>query len=163
MQKFKDRVSEIVRKYEEPLAAKGIRIAISKRNAETEVQERSDGYAYTGQVVMNTVDRAIDRKKERDKGYNNQRNRYHSIVITALPIDKKLVPRDRCREYAFVLRKVERAHLGEEPQKKMVDCQASATPKDSKKTSAGVFQPRHLRGLLFISRTTLCKSSLVSS
>ena len=37
---------------------------------ETEVEERADGYAYAGQAIFNIFDRAIDRKKEKKKGYN---------------------------------------------------------------------------------------------
>ncbi len=119
MQDIKTKIILLVDKYREQLASKGIKIVISKRHVETEVEERSGGYANAGQAIFNVFDRANDRKKEKEKGYNFEKNKYHSIVITVIPLDKTLVSVSDCREYAFVLKKVERAHLGLEPQKKI--------------------------------------------
>ena len=118
MQDIKTKALELIDKYKERLESKGIKIVLSKRYTETEVEERADGYAYAGQAIFNIFDRAIDRKKEKKKGYNFEKNIYHSIVITVLPLDKTLVSTVECREYAFVIKKVERAHLGQEPEKK---------------------------------------------
>ena len=118
MQDIKTKALELIDKYKERLESKGIKIVLSKRYTETEVEERADGYAYAGQAIFNIFDRAIDRKKEKKKGYNFEKNKYHSIVITVLPLDKTLVSTVECREYAFVIKKVERAHLGQEPEKK---------------------------------------------
>ena len=118
MQDIKTKALELIDKYKERLESKGIKIVLSKRYTETEVEERAAGYAYAGQAIFNIFDRAIDRKKEKKKGYNFEKNKYHSIVITVLPLDKTLVSTVECREYAFVIKKVERAHLGQEPEKK---------------------------------------------
>ena len=119
LQDIKTKITELVDKYRDQLASKGIKIDISKRYVETEVEERSGGYAYAGQAIFNILDRAIDGKKEKEKGYNFERNKYHSIILTVVPLDAKLVNIKECREYAFVLKKTERAHLGQEPQRKI--------------------------------------------
>lgn len=49
--------------------------------------------------------------------FKNERNKYHCIIISVLPIDKSLIRRECCKDYAFVYRKVERAHIGQPPQK----------------------------------------------
>ena len=118
MQEIKTKAVDLVDKYAERLKSHGIRIILSKRYVETGVEERSGGYANAGQAIFNIFDRANDRKKEKEKGYNFEKNKYHSIVITVIPLDKTLVSTVECREYAFVLKKVERAHLGQEPEKK---------------------------------------------
>ena len=118
MQEIKTKAVDLVDKYAERLKSHGIRIILSKRYVETGVEERSGGYANAGQAIFNIFDRANDRKKEKEKGYNFEKNKYHSIVITVIPLDKTLVSTVECREYAFVLKKVERAHLGQEPVKK---------------------------------------------
>ena len=118
MQEIKTKVLALIDKYKERLESKGVKIFLSKKYVEKEVEERSGGYAYAGQAIFNIFDRANDRKKEKEKGYNFEKNKYHCIVIKVIPLDKTLVGLADCREYAFVLKKVERAHLGEEPQKK---------------------------------------------
>lgn len=113
MQGFKNKVQDIIDKYKDSLASKGIKITVSKKYFETEVQERSGG---TGAMaIFNAIDRVQDRKKEKKNGYNYERNKYHCIVLSLCPIDKNLVCREYCREYSFFLRKVERAHIGLEP------------------------------------------------
>ena len=118
MQEIKRKAVDLVDKYAERLKSHGIRIILSKRYIETEVEERYGGSAYPGHGIFSIFDRAIDRKTEKEKGYNFEKNKYHCIVITVIPLDKTLVSLADCREYAFVLKKVERAHLGLEPQKK---------------------------------------------
>ena len=118
MQEIKTKALAIIDKYKERLESKGIKIVLSKRYVETKVEERSGGYAYAGQAIFNVIDRVNNRKKEKEKGYNFERNKYHSLVIAVIPLDKSLVSITDCREYAFVLKKVERAHIGQEPQKK---------------------------------------------
>ena len=93
-------------------------ISVSKRYVETEVEERSGGYANAGQPIFNIIDRANDRRKEKEKGYNYEKNKYHCLVLTVAPLDEKAVDRKECREYAFVLHKKTRAHIGQEPQQR---------------------------------------------
>lgn len=118
MQEINAKALALIDTYKEQLASKGIKIVLSKRYIETEVEERSGGYANAGQAIFNILDRANDRKKEKEKGYNYEKNKYHSIIITLTPLDKTPFSAEEYREYAFLLKKVERAHLGLESQKK---------------------------------------------
>ena len=118
MQEIKTKALALIDRYREQLAAKGLEIVLSKKYVETEVEERAGGYAHVGQAIFRIFERASDRKKELKRGYHFEKNRYHSIVIAVRPLEKSLVSDTECREWAFVLKKVERAHLGLEPQKK---------------------------------------------
>ena len=111
---LKENIQALVSKYEESLAAEGVKISISKKYFETEVDEQTTSYSYSGEGLMGAISRFFDRKRE--KKYNHIRNRYHCIVLTVSPIDKQGVPKTLCKEYSFVLRKAERAHIGQEPQ-----------------------------------------------
>ncbi len=113
MQEFKSKVQAIIREYEEFLSENGVKITVSKKYFETKVSE----YFHSNSPLFNAIDAAIARKKEKEKGYHYQRNKYHCIVLSLLPVDKNLVRREYCKEYAFVLRKVERAHIGQAPER----------------------------------------------
>ena len=115
MQKFKARVQELADKYESRLAEKGIKVSVSKRYFESEVIE-SSGSGGNG-AILDSAFRARDRKREKDQGYNYQRNRYHCIVLSVLPLEKKNSLREDSKDYSFMLRKVERAHIGQEPRR----------------------------------------------
>lgn len=67
-------------------------------------------------AIFNSIKKAHDRKKENQK-YKYERNKYHALVITVTPDEKSGLPLECCRDYAFVLKKVERAHIGEEPRR----------------------------------------------
>ena len=107
---------DIIDKYADELSSLGIKIEVSKRYFETNVGERSNS-SQTGifNIIFDDMARAKDRKREKEKGYNYQKNQYHCLVLSLIPLEKDLVKREYCKEYAFVLRKVERAHIGEEP------------------------------------------------
>lgn len=119
MQDIKTKALELIDKYKERLESKRIKLVLSKRYIETEVEQRIRVSAYKGGQIFDIFQSVIDRKKEKKKGYNFEKNKYHSLVIAVVPLDKTLVSTADCREYAFVLKKVERAHLGEQPQKKI--------------------------------------------
>ena len=68
LQDIKTKIIALVDKYREQLSSKGIKIDISKRYVETEVEERSGGYANSGQAIFNIFDRSLDRKKGKRKG-----------------------------------------------------------------------------------------------
>lgn len=114
VKELKNKVQELVNRYEEQLALHGVKIVVSKRYFETETEERMGG---TGGMhsIFNPISRAMDEKRERKRGYRNVRNRYHCMVLTVLPIDPSHAPKNDCKDYAFLLSKVERAHIGEEP------------------------------------------------
>lgn len=117
MRELKEKALELIHQYDDQLATKGIKIVLSQKHVETDVPERSGGYGSSRQAIFRIFERAYDRKREKDKGYQFQNNRYHSLVISVVPLDPKLAHRKIWREYAFVCRKVERAHLGEAPEK----------------------------------------------
>ena len=114
MKELKEKAQALIDKYTPELSSKGLKILLSKRYFESNVSERSSGYYATG-MILNSIDRARDRKKEKETGYNYVKNRYHYFVLTVCPIEKNMIKREECRDYAFLLKKVERAHIGLEP------------------------------------------------
>ena len=114
MKELKEKAQALIDKYTPELSSKGLKIRLSKRYFESEVGERI-GATGTG-AIFNSIEEAHARKKENQK-YKYERNKYHTLVITVMPDEKSLLPRECCRDYAFVLKKVERAHIGEEPQR----------------------------------------------
>ena len=114
MKELKEKVQALIDKYTPELSSKGLKILLSKRYFESNVSERSSGY-YVTSMILNSIDRARDRKKEKENGYNYVKNRYHYFVLTVCPIEKNMIKREECRDYAFLLKKVERPHIGLEP------------------------------------------------
>ena len=114
MKELKEKAQALIDKYTPELSSKGLRILLSKRYFESNVSEGSYGYYATG-MILNSIDRAHDRKKEKENGYNYVKNRYHYFVLTVCPIKKNMIKREECRDYAFLLKKVERPHIGLEP------------------------------------------------
>lgn len=113
MEEFKDKVQTLVDGYRAQLASRGIQIAVSKRYYETNVEERNTYHPEAGVRLLNRIDRYLDKKAE--KKYHYQRNKYHCIILTVQPSKKGIVRKEDCRDYAFMLQKVERAHIGLEP------------------------------------------------
>lgn len=115
MKELKEKAQALIDKYSPELAAKGLKIMLSKRYFESDVGERTGSHGVG--AIFNSIDRARDHKEEKKKGYNYERNRYHYFVLTICPIEKNALRREDCREYAFTLKKVERAHIGQEPRR----------------------------------------------
>lgn len=113
MEEIKDKVQALVDGYQAQLAARGIRITVSKRYYETNVEARNTYHPEAGVRLLNSIDRYLDKKAE--KKYHYQRNKYHCIILTVQPSEKGIVRKAECRDYAFMLKKVERAHIGLEP------------------------------------------------
>ena len=114
MQEFKEKVQSLIDKYSPKLSKNGLKIHISKRYFEKEVEGRRSSHG-KGQQIFNIIDRAIDDRKEKKK-YYYQKNRYHTIVLTLMPEDDSF-PLEMCRDYAFVMKKTERVHTGDAPRK----------------------------------------------
>ena len=114
MKELKEKAQALIDKYTPELSSKGLKILLSKRYFESNVSERSSGY-YTLATILNSIDRVRDHKEEKENGYNYVKNRYHYFVLTVCPIEKNMVRCEECRDYAFLLKKVERAHIGLEP------------------------------------------------
>ena len=115
MQEIIENVNAVLEKYSEQLADNGIKVTVSKRYFEESVGERIGNTGNT--AIFNEIDRELDRKREKKKGYHHIRNRYHVIVLSVIPIHKDIARREYCRDYAFCIHKVERAHIGMEPKK----------------------------------------------
>jgi hypothetical protein len=116
MKELKEKAQALIDKYSPALAAKGLKILLSKRYFESNVSERSSGY-YASGSILNSIDRARNHKKEKENGYNYVKNRYHYFILTVYPMDKNLIRREDCREYAIAVKKIERPHIGLEPRK----------------------------------------------
>ena len=112
MKELKEKAQALIDKYTPELSSKGLKILLSKRYFESEVVERI-GATGTG-AIFNSIEKAHDRKKEKHK-YKYERNKYHTFIITVVPNEKSVLSHKCCRDYAFVLKKVERVHIGEEP------------------------------------------------
>ena len=114
MADIKEKVQALIDKYDSELSSKGIKILLSKRYFELEVYERSGGHG--AGALLNSIERAKDLKKEKDT-YKFKRNQYHCLILTICPTEPQGLRSEDCLEYAFFLKKVERAHLGQEPRK----------------------------------------------
>lgn len=112
---IREKAQALIDQYTPALSERGVKILLFKRYFESDVSERSTGY--NGSVILNSVERAWDRKKEKKYGYNYQKNQYHYLILTICPMDKKLLHREDCREYAFALKMVVRPHIGEAPRR----------------------------------------------
>lgn len=115
MKELNEKLQALIDKYDLDFSQKGLKIKLAKRYFETEVRERS-GVTGAG-AIFNSIDRARDHRTEKKNGYNYERNKYQVIVISAIPVHRNILRREECRDYAFVLRKVERAHIGQEPRR----------------------------------------------
>ena len=113
MKELKEKAQALIDKYTPELSSKGLKMLLSKRYFESEVMEKS-GVHGVG-AIFNSIDRARDHKEEKKNGYNYVKNRYHYFVLGVCPIEKNMIKREECRDYAFLLKKVERAHIGLEP------------------------------------------------
>ena len=113
MQEIIEKVNAVLEKYSEQLADNGIKVTVSKRYFEESVGERIGNTGNT--AIFNEIDRALDRKREKKKGYHHIRNRYHVIVLSVIPVKKDVVRRECCRDYAFYIHKIERPHIGTDP------------------------------------------------
>ena len=109
MQELRNKIQNLVDKYENKLGSNGIKIIVSKKHFTVSVEEHSTH----SPGLLEDIDHYIHKKKERK--YNYQKNRFHCIVLTCVPIDKPINSNKDYREYAFLLSKVWRAHIGHEP------------------------------------------------
>lgn len=107
-QEFKAQVQELAAPYAETLAQRGVELRVSKRYFEMPVTERM----ISG--IRGEIDRAKARKREKENGYHHQRNTYYCLIVSLVPADGG-VRKDRCKDYAFVLRKRERGYIGDPP------------------------------------------------
>ena len=101
-QEFFEKVNLLVAKYDSQLSDVGIKCKVSKKYFETNAPEVSSGHS----DILNFIHEHIANKHE-NKKYKNQRNRYHCIVLTFLPISNNS-KNIEYKEYSFLLNKIER-------------------------------------------------------
>lgn len=113
MQEIIEKVNAVLEKYSGQLENNGIKVTVSKRYFEESVGEqiRNSGES----IILNEIEKALDRRREKKKGYHHIRNRYHVIVLSVIPVKKDVVRREYCRDYAFFIHKIERPHIGTDP------------------------------------------------
>lgn len=116
MQGFINEVKERVHAYEERFARLGITARVTKQSFRSDVEERL-GNTASHASLLTAVERVMDHRRERKKGYHYEPNRYSVVVLSLLPSDKTLLKREDCKDYAFLLKKTERAHIGDTPEK----------------------------------------------
>ncbi len=102
----------VLEKYQTTLLEKGVQATLHRRYFETVVNKRRQHYTTPG---FDAIDRAIEGRREEQK-YHHQKNRYQVLILRISPVQKGLVEKDRCREYAFWIRKTDRAHAGLAPE-----------------------------------------------
>ena len=113
MKELKEKAQALIDKHTPELSSKGLKILLSKRYFESAVMERSVVHGVG--AIFDSIVRARDHKEEKKNGYNYVKNRYHYFVLTVCPNEKNMIGREECRDYTFLLKKVERAHIGLEP------------------------------------------------
>ena len=120
-QDLKSKVQDIVDKFKDDLANKGISIQVTKKYRETDIKEKTRGDYQFGieHLIVDGIATELAKKDEKRKGYKNVPNRYHYIVLTISPIDRTLLHKNECKCYSFFLKKIERLHIGLEPEKKL--------------------------------------------
>ena len=114
VQEFKTQVQNLVASYAEELAQRGVELRVSKRYFEVPVGERMM------RGIAGEIDRIKARKREKENGYHHQRNKYYCLLLSLVPTDGCL-RKDRCKEYAFILRKRERGYIGDTPVESMAE------------------------------------------
>ena len=115
MKEIKNQAQALVEEYNSRLTELGVKIELSKKYFEATVEKRDTYHPQAGAKLLNDALAALDEKKERK--YKRERNKYHCLILSLRPTDPKALPRELCKEYAFLLRKVEREHIGIAPEK----------------------------------------------
>lgn len=108
-----DRIKTLLSSYEEQLVSRGIRCTVSKKYFETRVSVKT----YGGSSLLYYADVHLAKKRE-NKKYKHQRNRYHCAVLCFSPIDNKALKVKDCKEYSFILSKIERLQEGNAPKER---------------------------------------------
>lgn len=110
MIQFFNKINTLLSDYEEQLTVKGIKCTVSKRYFETKVSMRLHNHS----SLLYEADVYLAEKRE-NKKYKHQRNRYHCAVLRFSPIEKNTVKEKDCKEYSFIISKIERLQEGDAP------------------------------------------------
>ena len=112
MKDIKEKTHALIGKYAPMLKERGIAISVRKRYFESEVNPK---FRTTGTgSLLDIADKAIAHRREKKK-YFFEKNKYHCIILSVMPDGNTSLKKERCKEYAVVLKKVERAYEGEKP------------------------------------------------
>lgn len=141
---FMEQVTALAERYTPLLAEQGVTCTVSKRYFQTEVPYRT-----TDSDIFGAIDHYLDKRRERR--YQGYRNRYHCVILRFSPTEKGAVKKENCREYAFLLHKVERPHKGVAPEEKTYDEQKALAKIEKRlqkmlKKSQGQSADRRLQG-----------------
>ena len=141
----------LVAGYVSVLAERGIIGTVRLQYFESKV---FDKYTYTcaSSILDDAERKRLDRNEA--KHYFDQPNRFYCLVLTLSPLDRSLVPKRFCREYAFVIRKIYRFHRGEAPKERVTD-EVQVLAKLKRRLEAVVSAPAGR------SPTDLCRDRLI--
>ncbi len=114
MNEIKSKAQAIIDDYNKLLFPLCVKVVLSKKYFESSVGERNIYHPNAGISLLNRIDADLGKKKERK--YRFVKNRYHCLVLSITPTNKNLIPQESCKDYAFILHKIERPYIGEKPQ-----------------------------------------------
>ena len=104
-----DRVNELVEKYSDELAKRGIVCKVERKFFETTVHTKTNN-----RDVFDIVENIYLEKKE-NKRYQGQNNRFVGVLMKFYPAKVGIVKIGDCREYFYTARKIHRHYRGVEP------------------------------------------------
>ncbi len=115
MQQLTDNIENLIAKYRDALAEKGIVCSLSKKYFETKTPTASHHSSYT---LLDNIHRYFARKRE-NKHFKHQRNRHYCAVLCFHPADSTLLKKSDCKEYAFMLSEISRHEEGIAPKERI--------------------------------------------
>ena len=117
MKDLKERAQALIDKYTPQLSSRGLKILLNKRYFEKTVNTTwHHSCSSTGRLLDTLILEPLERSREKRK-YYYEKNKYHLFVLTLCPSEKSAGEKKEWREFAFVLKKTERAHVGLKPEK----------------------------------------------
>ncbi len=112
MQQKMEEIKNLVAKYENEFAQKGIACSVSKKYFETDVSS----VAVNHTDILHILYGFFANKRE-NKNFKHQRNRTHCAVVCFYPVDARLLKKKDCKEYAFLISRIYRFEEGIAPKK----------------------------------------------
>ncbi len=116
---LKAETEALLERYRESLAACRLTCEISKKYFEMAPEERDTTSDRGLMGLFALAERHLDKKREKKKKYNFIRNRYHCVILRFSPSETGLIAGEPCKEYAFMIMRKDRPHVGEAPTEKI--------------------------------------------
>ena len=113
MNDIMQKIENLLSAYEKGLSDKGILYSVSKKYFEIKAHSTSFRHHDTLEIFL----RHLALKRE-NKSFHHQRNRHHVAVISFYPIDKKLLKKHECKEYAYFIYEITRLEEGFAPKER---------------------------------------------